>query len=76
MIGTDPVARFHLRNGATFLSINWLGNPSTPGLQSSAGLMVNYQYGAQLSEIESSAGRFESSFEVPRGVAVNEILGQ
>lgn len=40
----DPVARFHLRNGAEFHSLNWLGNPSPSGLASSAGLMVNYLY--------------------------------
>jgi hypothetical protein len=51
-----------------------MGNPSTPGLQSSAGLMVNYQYDAQLEQIESSAGRFESSFDVPRDASVDEIL--
>jgi malonyl-CoA decarboxylase len=40
----DPVARFHLRNGARLERINWLGNPSPSGLRQSAGLMVNYLY--------------------------------
>jgi hypothetical protein len=70
----DPVARFHLRNGATFLSLNWLGNPSTPGLQSSAGLMVNYLYDAQLCRIEESAAQFELNPVVPQGGAVDKIL--
>jgi malonyl-CoA decarboxylase len=40
----DSVARFHLRNGARLEQINWLADRSAPGLQRSAGLMVNYRY--------------------------------
>jgi len=40
----DPVARFHLRNGARLERINWLGDLSSRGLKQSAGLMVNYRY--------------------------------
>ena len=40
----DPVARFHLRNGARLERINWMGDPSPPGLSRSAGMMVNYVY--------------------------------
>lgn len=29
----DPVARFHLRNGASLHSINWMANPSLQGLR-------------------------------------------
>ena len=40
----DPVARFHLRNGARLERINWMADPSQTGLAQSAGLMVNYVY--------------------------------
>ena len=40
----DPVARFHLRNGARLEWINWMSDPSPTGLRQSAGLMVNYVY--------------------------------
>ena len=40
----DSVARFHLRNGACFYGINFMGNAHTEGLQQSAGLMANYMY--------------------------------
>jgi malonyl-CoA decarboxylase len=40
----DPVARFHLRNGARLERINWLSDTSAVGLLRSAGLMVNYLY--------------------------------
>ncbi|MCR9120982.1 MAG: malonyl-CoA decarboxylase [Phyllobacteriaceae bacterium] len=40
----DPVARFHLRNGAELKAINWRGDISENGLAKAAGLMVNYLY--------------------------------
>ena len=40
----DPVARFHLRNGARLERINWMSDPSPTGLVQSAGMMVNYVY--------------------------------
>ena len=40
----DPVARFHLGNGARVERLNWLGDPSPKGLKQSYGLMVNYLY--------------------------------
>ena len=40
----DPVARFHLRNGARLERINWIGDPSPSGLAQSAGMMANYVY--------------------------------
>jgi malonyl-CoA decarboxylase len=40
----DPVARFHLGNGARIERLNWAGDPSAKGLKQSFGLMVNYLY--------------------------------
>ena len=40
----DPVARFHLGNGARIERLNWAGDPSPKGLGQSYGLMVNYLY--------------------------------
>lgn len=40
----DPVARFHLGNGARVESIHWMADPSGKGLQQSFGMMVNYLY--------------------------------
>src|SRR6266480_4544593 len=40
----DPVAHFHLSNGARVEQPDWLGDRSPKGLQQSAGLMVNYLY--------------------------------
>ncbi|MBN34204.1 MAG: malonyl-CoA decarboxylase [Rhodospirillaceae bacterium] len=40
----DPVARFHLSNGARVERLNWMGDLSEKGLDESACLMVNYLY--------------------------------
>ena len=40
----DPVARFHLGNGARLEQINWLADTSAKALGQSHGLMVNYLY--------------------------------
>ncbi len=51
----DPVARFHLKNGAQLERINWLGDTSAHGLKQSAGLMVNYRYSADKIEANHEA---------------------
>ena len=40
----DPVARFHLGNGARVERLNWAGDPSPKGHKQSYGIMVNYLY--------------------------------
>jgi malonyl-CoA decarboxylase len=40
----DPVAHFHLSNGARLERINWLADTSAKGMRESAGMMVNYLY--------------------------------
>ena len=43
----DPVARFHLRNGACVDRINWQGDVSPKGMKESHGLLVNYRYSGE-----------------------------
>ena len=40
----DPVARFHLGNGAAAWRLNWPANNSPQAWQQSYGAMVNYRY--------------------------------
>jgi malonyl-CoA decarboxylase len=40
----DPVAHFHLSNGASIEQIHWMGDTSAKGLRQSLGFMVNYRY--------------------------------
>ena len=52
----DPVARFHLNNGARMERLNIGGDLSDKGLRQSLGLMVNYVY--DLKMIEQNHERF------------------
>ena len=54
--GGDPVARFHLDNGARLERLNAQANLSPRGLKESAGLMDNYLY--DLNRIETCHQRF------------------
>src|SRR5690606_12647634 len=40
----DPVAHFHLSNGARIERINWRGDISEKGVKEALGFMVNYLY--------------------------------
>ncbi|AHC39088.1 malonyl-CoA decarboxylase [Ehrlichia muris] len=48
----DPVAHFHLSNGAVIKQLNWMADISEKGLSSSMGIMVNYHY--ELSKIDDN----------------------
>jgi len=52
----DPVARFHLGNGARLERINFLGDKSVKGLREAHGLMCNYRY--ELRDIEKNHEAF------------------
>jgi malonyl-CoA decarboxylase len=52
----DPVARFHLDNGARLERVNLNADTSTKGLRESLGIMVNYLY--DLGAIEANHERF------------------
>ncbi len=64
----DPVARFHLRNGARLDRINWLGDISAVGMHRSAGIMVNYFY--RLADLEKNHETYTRDYHV---VAASEI---
>jgi len=58
----DPVARFHLGNGAQIYAVHDGADLSPKGLDQSHGTMVNYQY--DLASIEQNHERFVQSGEV------------
>ncbi|WP_052214761.1 malonyl-CoA decarboxylase [Belnapia sp. F-4-1] len=70
--GLDPVARFHLGNGARLERVNWLGNTSARGMRESFGVMVNYLYDRE--QIEANHERFVHSGHVARSAAVEALL--
>jgi malonyl-CoA decarboxylase len=51
----DPVARFHLSNGARLERVNWLGNVAPRGIEESYGIMVNYLYDPKTIEANHEA---------------------
>ena len=70
--GIDPVARFHLGNGARLERVNWLGNTSARGMRESFGIMVNYLYDRE--QIEANHERFVHSGHVARSATVDALL--
>jgi malonyl-CoA decarboxylase len=67
----DPVARFHLGNGARLERLNFLGDLSPKGLRQSHGLMVNYCY--DLSEIERNHEAYAEKREVIAAPAIRKL---
>lgn len=68
----DPVANFHLANGARIESINWLGDISGKGMKQSAGIMVNYYY--ELSEIEKNHELYITEAKISASKSVKKWL--
>jgi malonyl-CoA decarboxylase len=68
----DPVARFHLGNGARLERINWLGNASHRGIQESFGIMVNYLYDHD--SIEQNHEAFVRDGTIVRSPDVDALL--
>jgi malonyl-CoA decarboxylase len=68
----DPVARFHLGNGARLERINWMGDLSPKGLAESYGLMVNYRY--DLAEIERNHEAYANERTVVASNSVKRLL--
>jgi malonyl-CoA decarboxylase len=70
--GRDPVAKFHLGNGARLERINWLGNPAERGIAESYGIMVNYLY--DLASIEANHEAFVRDKTIARSDIVEAML--
>jgi malonyl-CoA decarboxylase len=68
----DPVARFHLGNGARLERLNFLGDTSPNGLRQAHGLMVNYLYA--LDEIERNHEAYAEKGVVAASSALRKAL--
>ena len=68
----DPVARFHLGNGARLERINWQGDISAKGLREAHGLMCNYRY--ELKDIEKNHEAYENDGVVAASRQVHALL--
>ena len=68
----DPVARFHLGNGARLHRIHGGADLSTKGREQSAGIMVNYLY--DLSKIEANHEAFFDEGQVVASRSVTRLV--
>ena len=68
----DPVARFHLGNGARLERINWLADTSDRAIAQAYGLMVNYLY--DLDDIEKNHEAYAEGRAVVASSAVQRLL--
>ncbi len=67
----DPVARFHLGNGASIHDVHALADISENGLKQSSSAMVNYLY--ELSKVEQNHEEFVSNKTVATSRAVQSL---
>src|SRR5437868_8392793 len=67
----DPVARFHLGNGAALERLNWMGDSSESGLGRSAGIMANYVY--WLAEVERNHETYFREHEIVASPAIERL---
>ncbi len=68
----DPVARFHLGNGARLERINWLADTSDRAMAQGHGLMVNYLY--DIDDIEKNHEAYAEGRTVVASNAVQRLL--
>jgi len=68
----DPVAHFHLSNGAQLEQLNWLGDVSAKGIRQSAGIMVNYHY--RLGEIDDNHEDYVTDGRIAAAKSVQQWL--
>jgi malonyl-CoA decarboxylase len=68
----DPVARFHLGNGARLERINFLADTSDKAMEQAHGLMVNYLY--ELDDIEKNHEAYAEGRTVVASGAVQRLL--
>jgi malonyl-CoA decarboxylase len=68
----DPVAQFHLNNGAHVSRIFWLADTSARGMRQSYGVMVSYRYA--LSEVGRNHEQFQQYGRVAAARRVLKLL--
>jgi len=69
----DPVAHFHLSNGARIERLNWQADLSPKGLKQAAGMMVNYIY--RLDRIEGNHEAYTGEGKVAVSSSLRALAG-
>jgi len=68
----DPVAHFHLSNGASMQQIDWLADTSAKGFRQSAGMMINYLY--KSGQIEKNHEAYSADGEIRKSSSFKSLL--
>ncbi|MGL9725876.1 MAG: malonyl-CoA decarboxylase domain-containing protein, partial [Wolbachia sp.] len=68
----DPVAHFHLSNGASIKQLNWMADTSEKGINQSAGIMVNYLY--KLPKIDNNHENYMINKVISHSKKVSSML--
>lgn len=67
----DPVAHFHLSNGARVEQLNWRANPGQSGWERGLGMMVNYRY--VLKTIETNHDQYVADGVIDRSPEIEKL---
>ncbi len=67
----DPVAHFHLSNGARMERLNWLADTSSRGMRQAAGMMINYVY--KLDEIDANHEAYKGEGAIAVSTSIRNL---
>jgi malonyl-CoA decarboxylase len=67
----DPVAHFHLSNGARMERLNWMADSSDRGMRQAAGMMINYLY--KLDEIDANHEGYKGDGTIAVSSAIRNL---
>nr|XP_015223687.1 PREDICTED: malonyl-CoA decarboxylase, mitochondrial-like [Lepisosteus oculatus] len=70
----NPVANFHLQNGAVLWRLNWQADTSARGITASCGMMVNYRY--FLEETTANSASYLGSKVIATSDQVQNLVSQ
>ena len=67
----DPVARFHLANGARLARLHWGGDASAHGITNSLGITANYVY--RMADVEENHEAFAKNYKIVASFALERL---
>jgi malonyl-CoA decarboxylase len=70
----DPVARFHLANGARLQRLNWMGDTSRIGISRALGLTANYLY--RLADVERNHEAYAQEHRIVASYELERLANQ
>lgn len=71
-LALNPVANFHVRNGAQVYRLNWAADSSVRGMDRSFGIMVNYKY--NLEDLHKNTADYTSRKQINAHSQITDLL--